>query len=119
MNHITNRFFSNFFYSHKIRLLALLGLLTGEKTDFPTVSYTSTIELVKSQLCHIPEALGTLSVGASPYLFLFYFLFLDKYFIINRAPIDTCVYNDNKDFRAIITEVYICKIYMTIKQGYI
>ena len=43
----------------------------------------------------------------------------DKCFIINRAPTDTCVYNDNKDFRAIITEVYICKIYTTIKQGYI
>ena len=43
----------------------------------------------------------------------------DKYFIINRAATDTCVYNDNKDFRAIITEVYFCKIYTTIKQGYI
>ena len=43
----------------------------------------------------------------------------DKCFIINRAPTDTCVYNDNKDFRAIITDVYICKIYTTIKQGYI
>ena len=44
----------------------------------------------------------------------------DKCFIIiNRAPTDTCVYNDNEDFRAIITEVYICKIYTTIKQGYI
>ena len=43
----------------------------------------------------------------------------DDCFIINRAPTDTCVYNDNKDFRAIITEVYICKIYTTIKQGYI
>ena len=43
----------------------------------------------------------------------------DKCFIINRAPTDTCVYNDNKDFRAIITEVYICKIYTTIKKGYI
>ena len=40
-----------------------------------------------------------------------------KCFIINRAPTDTCVYNDNKDLRAIITEVYICKIYTTIKQG--
>ena len=44
----------------------------------------------------------------------------DKSFIIiNREPTDTCVYNDNKDFRAIITDVYICKIYTTIKQGYI
>ena len=43
----------------------------------------------------------------------------DNYFIIDRAPTDTCVYNDNKDFSAIITEVYICKIYTTIKQGYI
>ena len=43
----------------------------------------------------------------------------DKCFIINRAPTDTCVYNDNKDFRAIITDVYICEIYTTIKQGYI
>ena len=43
----------------------------------------------------------------------------DKCFIINRAPTDTCVYNDNKDFRAIITDVYVCKIYTTIKQGYI
>ena len=42
-----------------------------------------------------------------------------KCFIINRATTDTCVYNDNKDFRAIITEVYICKIYTAIKQGYI
>ena len=48
------------FHSHKIRLLALLGLLTGEKTDFPTVSYTSTIQLGKSLLFHTPEALGTL-----------------------------------------------------------
>ena len=43
----------------------------------------------------------------------------DKCFIINRAATDRCVYNDNKDFRAIITEVYFCKIYTTIKQGYI
>ena len=41
----------------------------------------------------------------------------DKCFIINRAPTDTCVYNDSKDLRAVITEVYICKIYTTIKQG--
>ena len=52
--------FCRIFHSRKIRLLALLGLLTGEKTDFPTVSYTSTIQLVKSLLFHIPEALGTL-----------------------------------------------------------
>ena len=35
----------------------------------------------------------------------------DKCFIINRAPTDTFVYNDNKDFRAIIIEVHISKIY--------
>ena len=29
----------------------------------------------------------------------------------NRAPTDTCVYNLNKDFSAIITEVHICRIY--------
>ena len=38
----------------------------------------------------------------------------DKCFIINRAPTDTCVYNDNKDFRAVIREVYICKTVPTL-----
>ena len=42
----------------------------------------------------------------------------DSWFIINRAPTDTCFYNDSKDFSAIITEVYICRIYTT-RQGYI
>ena len=38
----------------------------------------------------------------------------DKCFIINRAPTDTFVYNDNKDFRAIIIEVHISKIYVVL-----
>ena len=38
----------------------------------------------------------------------------DKCFIINRAPTDTCVCNDNKDFRAVIREVYICKTVPTL-----
>ena len=36
-----------------------------------------------------------------------------------RLQLNTCVYNDNKDFRATIAKVYICKIYTTIKQGFI
>ena len=39
--------------------------------------------------------------------------------LLSTERLQTRVYNDNKDFRAIITEVYICKIYTTIKQGYI
>ena len=38
----------------------------------------------------------------------------DKCFITNRAPTDTFVYNDDKDFRAIIIEVHISKIYFVL-----
>ena len=52
------------------------------------------------------------------YILIKSFLGQDSCFIIKRAPTETCVYNDNKDFSAIITEVYICRIYTT-RQGYI
>ena len=39
--------------------------------------------------------------------------------LLSTERLQTRVYNDNKDFSAIITEVYIRKIYTTIKQGYI
>ena len=38
--------------------------------------------------------------------------------LLSTERLNTCVYNDNKDFRAIITEVFICRIYTT-RQGYI
>ena len=44
LNHKT-RTFPRRFHSHKMRLLALLGILRTELTDFPTLSYTSTSEI--------------------------------------------------------------------------
>jgi len=40
-----NRMFSRPFHSHKMHLLALIGLFTNRMTDFSTLSYPSTFEI--------------------------------------------------------------------------
>ena len=53
------RKFSRLFHSHKILLLALLGPFTDQNdTDFPTLSYTSTIKIL-NPFIHLKSGRGT------------------------------------------------------------
>ena len=45
MNKLLNQNAFSTFHSHKMQLLALLGLFTDEMTAFPSFSYTPTSEI--------------------------------------------------------------------------